>query len=55
MTWSSELRQPDPYPPAKYRMIETFRGDTREFTMTAIGAKSGKEVPLGRIVFTKRR
>jgi len=55
MTWSSELRQPDPYPPAKYRMIETFRGDTRELTMTAIGAKSGKEVPLGRIVFTKRR
>ena len=54
MTWTSELRQPDPYPPAKYRMTETFRGDTRTLTMTAIGAKSGKEVPLGSIVFTRR-
>jgi hypothetical protein len=55
MTWTSELRQPDPYPPAKYRMIETFRGDTRVLTMTAIGAKSGKEVALGTIVFTRRK
>jgi hypothetical protein len=54
MTWTSELRQPDPYPPAKYRMTETFRGDTRTLTMTAIGAKSGREVPLGTIVFTRR-
>lgn len=55
MTWTSELRQPDPYPPAKYRMIETFKGDTRVLTMTAIGPKSGKEVPLGTIVFTRRK
>ena len=55
MTWTSELRQPDPYPPAKYRMVETFDRDTRVLTMTAIGAKSGKEVALGTIVFTKRR
>jgi len=55
MTWTSELRQPDPYPPAKYRMTEAFRGDTRVLTMTAIGAKSGKEVPLGKITFTRRR
>jgi len=55
MTWTSELRQPDPYPPAKYRMIEVFKGDTRVLTMTAIGPKSGKEVPLGTIVFTRRR
>ena len=54
MTWTSELRQPDPYPPAKYRMTEEFRGDTRVLTMTAIGAKSGKEVPLGKITFTRR-
>ena len=54
MTWTSELRQPDPYPPAKYRMTEAFRGDTRTPTMTAIGAKSGREVPLGTIVFTRR-
>ena len=55
MTWRSELRQPEPYGPAKYRMTEEFRGDTRLLTMTAIGAKSGKEVPLGRIVFTRRK
>jgi hypothetical protein len=55
MTWTSELRQPDPYPPAKYRMVETFDRDTRVLTMTAIGAKSGKEVPLGKIVFTRRK
>jgi hypothetical protein len=55
MTWMSELRQPDPYPPAKYRMVETFRGDTRVLTMTAIGAKSGKAYPLGKIVFTRRK
>ena len=55
MTWTSELRQPDPYPPAKYRMVETFDGDTRVLTMTAIGPKSGKEVPLGKIVFTRRK
>ncbi len=55
MTWTSELRQPDPYPPAKYRMTEEFRGDTRVLTMTAIGPKTGKEVPLGRITFTRRR
>lgn len=55
MTWTSELRQPDPYPPAKYRMTEAFKGDTRVLTMTAIGAKSGKEHPLGTIVFTRRR
>jgi len=54
MTWTSELRQPDPHPPAKYRMTEAFRGDTRVLTMTAIGAKSGKEVPLGKITFTRR-
>jgi hypothetical protein len=54
MTWTSELRQPDPYPPAKYRMVETFRGDTRVLTMTAIGPKSGKEVALGKITFTRR-
>jgi len=54
MTWTSELRQPDPHPPAKYRMTETFRGDTRVLTMTAIGPKSGKEVPLGTITFTRR-
>jgi hypothetical protein len=35
-------------------MIETFRGDTRVLTMTAIGAKSGKEVPLGTITFKRR-
>jgi hypothetical protein len=55
MTWTSELRQPDPYPPAKYRMVEVFEGDTRVLTMTAIGPKSGKEVPLGTIVFTRRK
>lgn len=55
MTWWSQLRQPAPYPPAKYRMTEQFRGDTRVLTMTAIGAKSGKEVPLGTITFTRRR
>jgi hypothetical protein len=55
MTWTSELRQPDPYPPAKYRMVETFDGDTRVLTMTAIGPKTGKEVPLGKIVFTRRK
>ncbi|HET7925027.1 MAG TPA: DUF1579 family protein [Rhodanobacteraceae bacterium] len=55
MTWWSELRQPDPYPPAKYRMVETFDGNTRVLTMTAIGPKSGKEVPLGKIVFTRRK
>lgn len=55
MTWWSELRQPDPYPPAKYRMIEEFRGDTRVLTMTAIGPKTGKEVPLGRITFRRRK
>jgi len=55
MTWSSELRQPDPYPPAKYRMTEEFKGNTRVLTMTAIGAKSGKEFPLGTIVFTRRQ
>jgi hypothetical protein len=55
MTWTSELRQPDPYPPAKYRMIETFAGETRVLTMTAIAPKSGREVPLGRIVFTRRK
>jgi len=54
MTWTAELRQPDPYPPAKYRMTEEFRGDSRVLTMTAIGSKSGKEVPLGRITFTRR-
>jgi len=54
MTWTSELRQPDPHPPAKYRMTEEFRGDSRVLTMTAIGPKSGKEVPLGRITFTRR-
>jgi len=54
MTWTSELRQPDPHPPAKYRMTETFRGGTRVLTMTAIGPKSGKEVPLGTITFTRR-
>lgn len=54
MTWTSELRQPDPHPPAKYRMTEEFRGDTRVLTMTAIGPKSGKEVPLGKITFTRR-
>lgn len=55
MTWWSELRQPAPYKPAKYRMTEQFRGDTRVLTMTAIGAKTGKEVPLGTITFTRRR
>lgn len=55
MTWWSELRQPKPYPAVKYRMTETFHGDTRVLTMTAIGAKSGKERPLGKIVFTRRR
>lgn len=54
MTWWSQLRQPAPHPPAKYRMTEQFRGDTRVLTMTAIGAKSGKEVPLGTITFTRR-
>lgn len=54
MTWTSELRQPEPHPPAKYRMTEEFRGDTRVLTMTAIGPKSGKEVPLGKITFTRR-
>jgi hypothetical protein len=54
MTWTSELRQPDPHPPAKYRMIEEFRGDTRVLTMSAIGPKSGKEVPLGKITFSRR-
>ena len=55
LTWWSELRQPEPYPPAKYRMTEEFKGDKRVLTMTAIGAKSGKEVPLGTIVFTRRK
>ncbi|HVT31546.1 MAG TPA: DUF1579 family protein [Rhodanobacteraceae bacterium] len=54
MTWTSELRQPDPYPPAKYRMTEEFKGEKRVLTMTAIGAKSGREIPLGTIVFTRR-
>jgi len=55
MTWSSELRQPAPHPPARYRMTEEFRGDTRVLTMTAIGPKSGKEIPLGTITFRRRR
>lgn len=55
MTWWSELPQPAPYPSAKYRMTEAFKGDTRVLTMTAIGAKSDKEFPLGTIVFTRRR
>jgi hypothetical protein len=55
MTWTSELRQPNPYPPAKYRMTETFKGDTRVLRMTAIGPKSSKEFPLGTIVFTRRK
>jgi|GEM_PF-808835 len=54
MTWTSELRQPDPYPPAKYRMIEVFNGDSRILTMTAIGPKSGKEQLLGTITFHRR-
>ena len=54
LTWTSELRQPEPHPPAKYRMIEEFRGDTRVLTMTAIGPKTGKVVPLGKITFTRR-
>lgn len=54
MTWWSELRQPKPYPAAKYRMTEAFRGDTRVLTMTAIDATSGKERSLGKIVFTRR-
>ncbi len=54
MTWSSELRQPAPHPPAKYRMTEEFRGDTRVLTMTAIGPKTGKEIPLGTITFRRR-
>jgi hypothetical protein len=36
-------------------MTETFEGDKRVLTMTAIGAKSGREIPLGTIVFTRRR
>ena len=55
MTWWSELPQPAPNPPAKYRMTEAFKGDTRVLTMTAIGAKSGKEYPLGKILFTRRK
>lgn len=55
MTWWSDLRQSEPYPAAKYRMTEAFNGDTRVLTMAAIGAKSGKEYPLGKIVFTRRR
>ena len=55
MTWRSELRQPEPHPPAKLRMVEEFKGDIRVLTMTAIGPKSGKEVPLGKITFTRRR
>jgi len=54
MTWTSELRQPEPHPPAKYRMTEEFRGDTRILTMTAIGPRTGREVPLGKITFTRR-
>lgn len=54
LTWTSELRQPEPHPPAKYRMVEEFRGDTRVLTMTAIGPKTGKVVPLGKITFTRR-
>jgi hypothetical protein len=54
LTWTSELRQPDPHPPAKYRMVEEFRGNTRVLTMTAIGPKTGKVVPLGKITFTRR-
>jgi len=54
LTWTSELRQSEPYPPAAYRMVEQFRGDRRVLTMTAIGPKSGKEVPLGTITFTRR-
>lgn len=55
MTWWSQLRQPAPHPPATYRMTEEFRGDVRILTMTAIGAKSGKEIPLGTITFRRRR
>jgi len=54
LTWTAELRQPEPHPPARYRMVETFRGDTRVLTMTAIGPKTGKVVPLGTITFTRR-
>ena len=36
-------------------MPEEFRGDTRVLTMTAIGPKTGKEVPLGKITFTRRK
>jgi hypothetical protein len=54
ITWWSELRQPKPYPAVKYRMTETFDGDTRVLTMTAVNAKSGKELALGKIVFTRR-
>ncbi len=54
LTWESELRQPEPHPPAKFRLVEEFRGDTRVLTMTAIGPKTGKVVPLGKITFTRR-
>lgn len=54
MTWTSQLRQPEPHPPVGYRMVEQFRNDTRVLTMTAIGPKTGKEVPLGTITFTRR-
>jgi hypothetical protein len=35
-------------------MVEEFRGNTRVLTMTAIGPKTGKVVPLGKITFTRR-
>jgi hypothetical protein len=54
MTWWSELRQPSPHPPARYRMTEEFRGDIRVLTMVAFGPKTGREVPLGTITFTRR-
>jgi hypothetical protein len=55
LTWTSELRQPEPHPPAKYRMTEAFQGEKRTLAMTAISPSSGKEVPLGTIVFTRRK
>ena len=54
LTWESELRQPEPHPPAKFKLVEEFRDDTRVLTMTAIGPKTGKAVPLGKITFTRR-
>ncbi|HYE50535.1 MAG TPA: DUF1579 family protein [Azospirillaceae bacterium] len=53
MTWTAELHQADGSI-APLRFTEKFEGEKRTFHMIAIGPKTGKEVPLLHIVFTRR-